>query len=346
LFADFKEGIILRGEGMTKWISKCRGQVAALYAVILVTLVGAIALGTDVAVMYVNWQHMQKVADAAALAGANYLAGYTFSGTAASGCGSEPDAAKTAANNGLAAAGLTINEPTGTTIRVVAQQTNLPYYFGQVLGLNTYTVAAGATATAGGPIGTVTQGLFPVGLQCTSPCSLSSLDPGQSVSFGAKFVGGLAPGNWQWLDPTGGSGGGDSALSSAIQNGASASFTIGDPIQSEPGNKGNSGPVSTALADRLNSCPSIADPCTSGGGNPSDIPAGDPCLVIVPAVDYHGCTGSCSLTIEGFAEIYLEPATTTGTNINGCFVSAVAANTIASSTAPALGALQVPVLIQ
>jgi putative Flp pilus-assembly TadE/G-like protein len=94
LFADFKEEVILRGEGMTRWISTCRGQVAALYAVILVTLVGAIALGTDVAVMYVNWQHMQKVADAAALAGANYLAGYTFSGTAASGCGSEPEPQK------------------------------------------------------------------------------------------------------------------------------------------------------------------------------------------------------------------------------------------------------------
>lgn len=336
---------------MRRCISTCRGQVAALYAVILVTLVGAIALGTDVAVMYVNWQHMQKVADAAALAGANYLAGYTFSGTAASGCGSESDAAKTAActyaaNNGLAAAGLTINEPTGTTIRVVAQETSLPYYFGKVLGLNTYSVSAGATATAGGPIGTVTQGLFPVGLQCTAPCSLSSLDPGQSVSFGSKFVGGLAPGNWQWLNPTGGSGGGDSALSSAIESGASASFTVGGTIQSEPGNKGNSGPVKTALADRLDSCPSIADPCTSAGGNPSDIPAGDPCLVVIPAVDYHGCTGNCSLTIEGFAEIYLEPATTTSTDINGCFVSAVVPNTIASSSAPALGALQVPVLIQ
>ncbi len=329
-------------------ISICRGQIAALYAVILVTLVGAIALGTDVAAMYVNWQHMQKVADAAALAGANYLAGYTFSGTAASGCGSESDAAKTAActyasNNGLAAAGLTINEPTATTIRVVAQETGLPYYFGKVLGLNTYTVSAGATATAGGPIGTVTQGLFPVGLQCTAPCSLSSLDPGQSVSFGSKFVGGLAPGNWQWL---GLGGEGASTLGSNIEYGATSSYTIGQTINSSPGNKGNSGPVKSGLAARLSSCESISDPCTSGGGNSNNIPPGDPCLVVVPAVDYSGCTGNCTLTIEGFAEIYLEPATTTSTNINGCFVSAVVPNTIASSSAPALGALQVPVLIQ
>lgn len=336
---------------MRKLLGFSCGQVLALYSLIVIILVGAIALGADVAEMYVNWQHMQKVADAAALAGANYRAGYTFTGTPASGCGILTDAAEIAActyaaDNGLNPAGLTITEPSASTIRVVAQQNGLPYFFARALGLNTYAVAAGATAEAGGPVGTVSQGLFPVGLQCTAPCSLSSLDPGQSVSFGKKFVGGLAPGNWQWLDPTGGSGGGDSALSSAITSGASASFSVGGPIQSEPGNKGNSSNVNIALTGRLNSCASIADPCTSAGGNPKDIPAGDPCLVVVPAVDFHGCTGNCSLTIEGFAEIYLEAATTTSTNINGCFVSEVAANTIASSGAPALGALQVPILIQ
>jgi len=332
-------------------MSTFRGQVAVLYSVVLVGVIAAIALSSDVAVMYVNWLHVQKVADAAALAGANYLTGYAFTGTAASGCSTQSDDAEKvactyAANNGLAAAGLTITEPTTTTIRVVAQQSGLPYYFWKVLGLTTYSVGASATAGAGGPIKTVNQGLFPVGLQCTSPCNLSSLDPGQSVSFGQKFVGGLAPGNWQWLDPTGGSAGGDSALSAAIQSGISTSFSIGDSIVSEPGNKGNSGNVQTALTNRLNSCNSISDPCTSGGGNPNDIPPDDPCLVVVPAVDYHGCTGSCALTIEGFAMIYLEPATTTGTNINGCFVKAIIPNSIAGSGAPGLGALQVPTLTQ
>ena len=326
-----------------------RGQIAGLLAGIIVILIGALSLATDVAIMYVNWQRMQMVADAAALAGANYLAGYTFSGTPASGCGSEPDAATTvacnyAANNGLNAASLTITEPTSSTIQVVAQKTGLSYYFARLLGLNTYTVSASATAGTGGSVGTVTQGLFPMGLQCTSPCSLSSLDPGQSVAFGSKFAGGLAPGNWQWLDPTGGSGGGTSALSSAIANGASTSFTIGGTIDSEPGNKGNSGPVKSAMAQRVNSCPSIADPC-GGGKNPSDIPPDDPCLVTVPAVDFQGCNGNCSLTIQGFAEIYLE-ADTTSTSISGCFVQAVAADTLAVSGAPALGALSVPKLLQ
>jgi len=171
---------------MKKPLRNSRGQVTVLYAGICAILIGAIALGADVAVMYANWQQMQKTADAAALAGANYLGGYTFAGTAASGCTGQPDDASKAActyavDNGLAAANLTITEPTSSTIQVVAQETSLPYFFGKALGLNTYNVSATAIAHATGPSGTVTQGVFPVGLQCTAPCNLSSLDPGQSV---------------------------------------------------------------------------------------------------------------------------------------------------------------------
>jgi hypothetical protein len=336
---------------MKKIFGKARGQVAVMYAGIAAVLVGAIALGADVAVMYVNWEQAQKVADAAVIAGANYLAGYTFTGTPAAGCSGQPDSASKAActyavDNGYTASELAITEPTASTIQVVATQTANPYYFGKVIGLSTYTVSATAAGAAGGPIGTVTQGMFPVGLQCTNPCSLSSFDPGQSVSFGQKFVGGLAPGNWQWLDVSGGHGGGDPLLASAIQNGASTSFSVGGTIYSEPGNKGKSGPVKGAFSTRMASCNTISDPCTSGGGNPTNIPPGDPCVVVVPAVDYHGCTGSCGLTIEGFALIYIEPTTSSSTDIEGCFVKAVTANSIATSSAPALGALQVPTLTQ
>src|ERR1700722_4029176 len=339
------------GWSMKAILRKSRGQITVLYAGIAVVLIGAIALGSDVAAMYMDREQMQKPADAAAIAGGNYLAGYTFTGTPGTGCDTQPDAATKAActyavNNGLPASNATFTEPTISTIQVVAHEDTQPYFFGKVLGLDTYAVSATAVAQAGGPIGIVKQGLFPVGLQCTSPCSLSSLDPGQSVSFGAKFVGGLAPGNWQWLNPTGGTGGGDSALSAAIASGDSASFSIGDSIQSEPGNKGNSTQVVTALSSRLRGCPAISDPCTSGGGTPTDIPTNDPCLVAVPAVDFHGCTGNCPLTIEGFAEVYLEPATTTRPSLNGCFVKEITADSIASSSAPGLGAQQVPALAQ
>ena len=50
-----------------------RGQMAVVLALGSVTLVGAMALGTDIGVLYYNWVQLQKAADAAALAGANYL---------------------------------------------------------------------------------------------------------------------------------------------------------------------------------------------------------------------------------------------------------------------------------
>ena len=333
-----------------------RGQVMVLYAGIIAALIGVTALCSDVAVMYVNSTAMQKAVDSAAIAGATYMAGgLAFTQTAASGCttanGYSDDAKKAACtyayNNGIdpSIAGITLSvtEPTSSTLKVTAQRSGLPYYFGRVIGRSTYTVSVTSTGQASQAVGTVKNGMFPVALQCTAPCTLGNLDPGQSVNFGKKFVGGLAPGNWQFL-AIGGTG--DSTLGNNIDSGATGSFTIGDALQSEPGNKGNSSNVRNGLSNRLGRCHSIADPCSAAGGNPSNIPTGDACLVVVPAVDYHGCTGSCSITIEGFALIYLEPATTTGTSINGCFVQAVAADTITSTTAPQLGAEMPPVLIE
>ena len=54
---------------MSKSFGKSRGQVAVLYTGIIAVLLGAVALGSDVAVMYVNWQQLQKAADAAVLVG-------------------------------------------------------------------------------------------------------------------------------------------------------------------------------------------------------------------------------------------------------------------------------------
>jgi hypothetical protein len=320
--------------------------VLVLYLGIVAVLLGATALCTDVAVMYMNSIQVQKAVDTAAIVGANYLTGLSFSG-AASACAGQSDDAKKAActyasNNGLAVDGnLTITEPTSSTIQVTAKRTNLPYFFGKAIGLSTYSVSATATGQAAQPVGTVKNGMFPVALQCTAPCNLSLLDPGQTVTFGSKFVGGLAPGNWQFLaiDGTG-----DSNLASRIDFGAVSSFKIGDSISSEPGNKGNSGPVKSGLADRLSRCASIADPC-SNSGNPRNIPGGDACLVVIPAVDYHGCTGRCTMTIEGFALIYLEQSSIS-TRIDGCFVQAVAADTVTSSTAPNLGAVMPPSIIR
>jgi Flp pilus assembly protein TadG len=325
-----------------------KGQFMILYGLAAVGLLGALALTTDVSIMYLNSFQLQKGADAAAIAGANFLTGIAFTGVPSE-CSTQPDDAKKAActyalSNGLAvdANSLTLTEPTSSTIHVAAKRTSLPYYFGRAVGLNTYDIAVGSTGQASQAVGTVKSGLLPLGLQCTAPCTLTSMDPGQSVAFGQKFVGGLAPGNWQWL-ALGGTG--NNVLGTGIQSGATGSYSLGNPVSSEPGNSGSSSNVVTGLAARLVACATISDPCTASGGNPNTIPYGDPCLVIVPAVDYHGCNGSCDVTVEGFAQIYLEQSST-GREIDGCFVKAVAANTVTSSNAPQLGAEMPPILIQ
>jgi hypothetical protein len=338
--------------------AKSRGQMAVLYAGIVAVLLGAVALGADMAVMYTNWQHVQKTADSAAVAGAAFLSSnMTYNGTIASGCSgdnAEQAACTYAVTNDPTLASspnsVTVTEPTGNTLKVVATENNLPYFFGRAIGLNTYNVSASATAVAPGVAGTVNPGpgVFPVGLQCKSPCTNLSTLGGEPVHFGTKFVGGLATGNWQWLDVSSDGSNGIPTLVSAINNGASGSYSINPPnntIYTKTGNAGANSQVSKAVADRMAKCPSLPDNCT--GVNPSDIPLDDPCEVIVPAVDFTSLNGkSTALTIEGFALVLLDPATTTSTSINGCFVSAITQDTIASITAPDFGALVADTLTQ
>ena len=353
---------------MRRIFGKPRGQVAVLYAGIIAVVIGAVALGADVAVMYVNWEHVQKTADSAAVAGAAFLSSdKTYNGTIASGCtgdNAEQAACTFAMNNDpdLATSPNTVvvSEPTGNTLQVVATANNLPYFFGKAIGLSTYSVSASATAQAPGVVGTVLSGgtgLFPVGLQCDTPCTASSFVGGEPVHFGTKFVTSTidcspgvgscpATGNWQWLDVSGDHGGGIPVLENAIANGASGTFSIYPPnnqIYTETGNAGKNPNVAKALSDRLAKCSSITDGCA--GVNPNDVPLNDPCMIIVPTVDFAGLHGkSTALTIYGFALVYLDKNTTTSTSINGCFIENITQDTLASNTAPNFGALVTDVL--
>ncbi|HVN29808.1 MAG TPA: pilus assembly protein TadG-related protein, partial [Candidatus Binataceae bacterium] len=105
-----------------------RGQTVVIFALIIPFLLGAISFGTDVAVFYFNWMQLQKAADAAALAGANYL----------------PDNPATAQSTAIAYAesnGIKASEITATTVSAddlsisVTLQRTVPYYFARTLGL-------------------------------------------------------------------------------------------------------------------------------------------------------------------------------------------------------------------
>jgi hypothetical protein len=140
-----------------KVFSRSSGQIAVLYAGAIIVLVGAVALGTDVAVMYVNWQQLQKAADAAVLAGGAGLPDNIPGSTAATN--------SYLTSNGIASPDV-ITGPTysnGNTQISVTLKRTVPYYFGRVLGLSGSDIQVTATAqvqTASTPGG----GIFPAGL--------------------------------------------------------------------------------------------------------------------------------------------------------------------------------------
>ena len=349
-----------------------KGQMAVVMTFAIATLLGAMALGTDVAVMYFNWVQLQKGADAAALAGAFYLfpansVDYPIDSTrvAAAGCSGQPDDASKAAclyayNNKMAidlnnlkivenSASLPAAAPK-PNIQVWVNRPNLPYLFGKVIGLNTYSVSAIAAAQNAFNVGSYTGGLFPAVFECTPPCKGTiNLAPGTFVSFGAKFTAG-ANGNWGWLDV--GQGPGGAALGNAIAGGYSASVKIGDGVSTKPG--ATWGPVQSGFNTRManhNAMKNAPDPNSiCNGQNPTPpIPTGDPLLVTLPVADISPCGGSCSgVKVMGFANVYLTGMSKSGPNINltGCFVSNVTLGGGGDPGAPSLGAIAPPTLIQ
>jgi Flp pilus assembly protein TadG len=238
-----------------------KGQMAVVYTLALVALLGAAAFGTDVAVMYVNWQHLQKGVDAAALAGAKNL------------YDADPSEAATIAVNYASLNGIASSElntpvvaPDRSAITVSAHRT-VPYYFGRVLGLNHQVVQVSATAGAPssptcvgslcnsdgtpgpgqGAYGTSTgqYGLIPVGLQydttyqADQPVTLTQGGPLKNGTWG--------PGNWGSLS-LGAPGG--SVLRSNFANGFDGAVAVGQWVNSATGQK--DGPVDQGIQDRIN----------------------------------------------------------------------------------------------
>ena len=339
-----------------------RGQMMALFTIVLPVLLGAMALGADFAIIYLNWSMVQKAADAAALAGASQLTGVTGSaagltsavdnyvnGYACLNGVSDPSntyatlCSETPKSSGVADK-IVFTNVTDTQVSVGIHRT-VPYSFGKMIGLNTAAVAATATAAIEA---TGSAPNFPVGLQCTpnasGKCDLAKLFAafGSNVTFGSKFVlntgnqnmqsSGGAPGNWDWLDV--GQGQGASGLGTALAGGVAGTLTLGQTINTSPGiGKGNAQPAQDGLNKRMSSCASVTDPCANGGTLPSGFNCKDPCLISVPVVNFTNCNGNCSMQIEGFALMYLEQGSTTSA-INACYIASSNCTTAGSPGAP------------
>lgn len=287
-----------------------RGQIAVILAIVLPVTVGAIALGTDFAVMYLNWLQLQKAADSAALAAASYLPGNAT--------GANSAAVTYAKLNGRAgdAVHVTIdNSDTPQWVRVQMSRV-VPYSFGQALGLTSATlnVLAKAGITS---INTATgQGghLLPVGLDCPagpSNCPAS----GTQVTL---LSGQIGPGSWGTLQLPGMNGLSDTEeithngwVSSdprnpnevIVANPNQGSCAVPGPscVNLQPGND-DAKKAAAGIQDRLADAQSLNLNDSAANPNP-----GDPRVVQLPIVDFARTNGkSTAVPVLGFAEVWID----------------------------------------
>jgi len=293
-----------------------RGQLVVILSVVLVALVGAMALSTDVAVVYFKYTQLQAATDAAALAGANYLPAQTADAVSA--------ATTYALQNGILPSEITgiLVAPAGANIITVKTARNVPAFFARVLGLNQFTVSAKAVA-ASEPVGINVTGILPIGLDETTPYA-----NGQTITM---RQGGVGPGNWGGLG-LGGSGG--SNFQNNLANGFSGTVSIGDSLTSEPG--AMFGPTQNGINARLDAGQSF-DP----GATWNEHHLSDPRAITVPLVDWSRAGGRGQVQCLGFAELWLTGVS--GTNISGIFI-AQAARGNPSPNAPYAGALHVALI--
>ena len=213
-----------------KNISNERGQVVIIVALLLISLLGMTALVVDVGSIYEERRQTQTVADAAALAGAQDL----------------PEYPEQAIQTAIAYAGLNgvdISEDNiqiyesyvpYDTITVTPTDVNTPLFFARVLGVNSVTVNATATAIVGKP--KALSNLVPWGASIPEGVDwkdwLSAGDE-KILKFGA---GGVIEGNFYALDLDGQHGGGSSSYTYCIINGYDEPLKVGDMILPETGN--------------------------------------------------------------------------------------------------------------
>jgi Flp pilus assembly protein TadG len=281
-----------------------RGQIAVIMTLAAIPLLGAMSLGTDIAVLYYNWGLLQKAADSAAAAGANYLPNDT---TVA-----KSTAISFAESNGILASEISTPtfDATGTQITIHIART-VPYNFARILGLTTAAISVNSTAST--PYAPKTIGSDRSSATCGGSTGQYDIPPiavdnktaaawvaGQSYSLNQTGTSNNgegswvdSPGNWGFIDLCGASNS-SSSLRTSIANGFYGPMSIGDSIQNVTGVK--NGPDVQGFTDRLG----------LSTDNPTNFDPTDPRAVIVPLASFAGCNGNCTLTVTGFMSFYID----------------------------------------
>jgi Flp pilus assembly protein TadG len=291
-----------------------RGQIMVILALAGVALVGIAALGIDVFYIYWNRNRLQGGTDAAALAGATYLSGVTFTGKNGA-CLYATDAQNAACTYALDD-GVLLSELTGVIADASAQSMTVSAtrtvsaLFARIVGIQNFTVSATSVAVLRGLDSA--SGVAPIGLDLRTPYSY-----GQAITL---HDGNCGPGCWDGLAMQSLNNGnsGANAFRQNLGVGCSCTVKVGDLLSSEPG--ATTGPIDQGAATRV-----AAGVASDPGGTWSSHSLNDARVTTVPVVDWSGCLGQCSVPVTGFAELWISG--TSGSDITAVFIRQVAAGT-------------------
>lgn len=292
------------------------GNALVLVAAGMVAMLGFTAVTVDGGAIYTARARAQTAADAAALAGAQFLPGNPSK--------AETVARDIAARNGmdpaLTSVALSVDH---SSIRVAAGKT-INLGFARILGFASSQQEGVATARTGA-INTVT-GLAPLAVPA------AEFEPG--VSYTLKADQPSTPGNFFALAL--GDDRGASAWEENMKEGWHQPVSVGDLLTTEPGNM--SGPTQRAVQWILDNYPEDSD----GNGTPDDeqdlnadgrpdLPRDTRRLVIIPIVDDFP-NGRGEVKVLGFAAFYIEGFGDDKSSIKGRFVNYITAGDFSSGS--------------
>lgn len=307
-----------------------RGQILVILALAMPVLIGTISLGTDVAILYFNWAQLQKAADAAAIAGANYLPG-------------DPAQAQTVASAYAVQNGVTQSEIASTTVApdelsiTVALQRNVGFNFARVFGLQHANVSTAATAGVQSNPGAA-RGVMPIGLPCSSGNCSYNIGKHYTLKQGPTNGnwGQLGPGNWGALAL---GGNGANVYRYNIERGYIGKLSLNQLVSVETGNI--VGPTSQGFTTRINLGQSIFP-----GANPVSPSQYDPRLVVIPMIDFTGAKGkSTQVTLVNFALMFVQSVNGNSANLDAVYLGTVPSTDLTGSTPNDFGLLT-PVLLR
>ena len=269
-----------------------KGQALFIVILALPVIVGSLTIVMDVGNLYYNQTSMQVAVDSGVLSGALYLPSYPSQAVSV--------AEDYAERNGIKPSEIvscSVSSDNKTVLMTTSR--NLPCFFCAVLGEGTaHAQSAPAQETSSGTGVKAGASALIVPIRAATGVVPLGVDYRTNLSFGNVVQlkqGQVGAGNWS---PLALGGPGASNYSTNIQTGYPGKVSVGDMIDTEPGNV--VGPTSAGFQYRISMG---QNQFSTGTFQNHDL--NDPRVMLIPIVDFSNINGSSQVPMKGFAMMWI-----------------------------------------